>query len=311
MTMYAAVDIGTNALRLLIAETDGLQRDLRPLLQQRRITRLGAGLSRSGNISEEAQERTLQALLSFQNTIRDQGVGKVTVAATSAVREAKNGKEFLRQAEKVTGWTIEVLSGEEEARRTLLGVLHAFRPIPAFSLILDIGGGSTEFSYARQATPRLLLSTPLGVVHLAERHLHTDPIALEELEGLRKEVEREVRQVKELLPDDPPSTLICTAGTATTLAILDLKLEVFDPLAIHLHTLGRETVQVLLDGLAAMTLEERRQLPFLERGREDLIIPGSVILLQTMRILGIDRFTVSETGLKEGLLLHLLERERR
>ena len=283
---------------------------MKDLIRQRRITRLGAGLSRSGEISSEAQERTFQALLSFRRLIQEHKVQKVIVAATSAVREARNGKEFLLQAEQAIGLTIEVLSGEEEARRTLLGVLHSFRPLPDSSLVLDIGGGSTEFIHAKRRIPCFLLSTPLGVVHLAEKYLHTDPIVPEEMEALKEEVEREVWRVKNLLPNGIPHKLICTAGTATTLAVLDLKVEVFDPVAIHLFTLRKETVQGLLEKLISMTLEERRHIPFLERGREDLIVPGSVILLQVMKILGFDHFTVSESGLKEGLLLHLLEQSR-
>lgn len=308
MVVLCAIDIGTNALRLLVAEVSE-KKGLRPLYQERRVTRLGAGLDRSGKLSPAAMERTLQVLEDFGRKARQSQAGKVVAVATSAVREAENGPEFLARVQAATGLQVEVISGEEEARRTLLGVMFDLSPRPPFALVVDIGGGSTEFIYAEEGLPQVLLSTSLGVVRLAERHRLSDPPSLPELASLQRAIEAGIQKVREAIPSRGPLVLIGTAGTATTLAGMDLGLERYDPSRIHLHSLTRERVREIFARLAGQTLEERRQIPFLERGREDIIVPGTALLLSAMEGFGLDRVIVSEAGLKEGLLLHLLEEE--
>ncbi|MBI2878075.1 MAG: Ppx/GppA family phosphatase [Candidatus Tectomicrobia bacterium] len=308
MAVLGAIDIGTNALRLLVAEMEA-GRGLKSLHRERRITRLGAGLDQSGRLSPPAMERTLQVLEDFSRKLAQFRANHVVAAATSAVREARNGSEFLAQVQAATGLQVEVISGEEEARRTLLGVMFDLSPRPPFSLVLDIGGGSTEFIYAEEGCPRVLLSTSLGVVRLAERHPLSDPPASQELASLRREIEAGIQAVRAAISVRALPVLIGTAGTATTLAGMDLGLDRYDPARIHLHSLTRERVREIFEQLASQTLEERRQIPFLERGREDIIVPGTAVLLLTMEGFGLDRVIVSEAGLKEGLLLHLLEKE--
>lgn len=306
MAVLSAIDIGTNALRLLVAEVSE-KKDLRLLYQERRITRLGAGLGQSRKLSLTAMDQTLRVLEDFCRKIEQSQANRVVAAATSAVREAENGGEFLAKVHAATGLRVEVISGEEEARRTLLGVMFDISPRPPFALVVDIGGGSTEFIYAEEGLPKVLLSTPLGVVRLAENHRLSDPPSRAELATLRREIEAEIQRVREVIPSGGPLVLIGTAGTATTLAGMELGLTRYDPSRIHLHSLTREKVREIFERLAGQTLEERRQTPFLERGREDIILPGTAVLLLTMEGFGLEEVTVSEAGLKEGLILHLLE----
>lgn len=306
MTILAAIDIGTNAVRLLIAQASpGYTFEF--LFSNRIITRLGEGVAHTGYLSPNAIERTLQALNSYKRKIEEYGPTQVMVIATSALRDAINRQDFIEKALLETGFQVEVISAPEEARKTLLGIMAGL-PINHDEeiLVIDIGGGSTEFIFAQGSEPKEILSTPLGVVYLAEKYLAQDPIDPEEYRVLVKKVRKELNFVRTKIPANKKTSLLATAGTATTLAAIDLGLTTFDPAKIHQHSISQRDIANILKDLVRMTLAERKAIPAIDEGREDLIIPGSVILLQTMQLFDINRVIVSEWGLREGLILSLL-----
>lgn len=296
----AAIDVGTNTARLLIARFDSSGR-ITPILLKRHITRLGGGFSRETGISREARERTVSALADFAEEIRRHGVTRVRAVATSAVRDAANGRAFCDEAFAVTGIRIEIIDGKKEGVLTLRGVMAEIDDRSGNFLVFDVGGGSTEFTLARGEEMLFTRSLPLGVVRLTEGK--ATPEAMEEkitreLTGLRAEIQR-----AGLLGCLDGATLVGTAGTATTLAAIDLGLTEYDYRLVNNHTLSREGIRRIYETLLPLTPAERLTVPGMEKGREDLIIAGILITLRTMEMFGLDRLKVSDFGLLEGVLL--------
>jgi len=305
--VLAGLDIGTNTFRLLVAKINSSGR-LQELHSEQRIIRLGEGLGRNGHLQPQAMGRAINALKAFGAVLERFKVDVVVAVATSAVREAANGPEFVRVIQKETGIEVEVISAEEEARRTVLGVLAGFREVPQSFLVIDIGGGSTEFMWGDLQGLHGVMSTDLGVVRLTEQYLAIPPVATEGIKALMQFIQERLEKVSRTLSMTPPgglrpAQLVGTAGTITTLAAIDQGLKVYDPQRIHLHRLSLETVERIYGELAAKTPKERLSIPGIEKGREDLILPGSLILLLTMRTLGFHEVIVSEYGLREGLLV--------
>ncbi|HHL40729.1 MAG TPA: Ppx/GppA family phosphatase [Deltaproteobacteria bacterium] len=306
----ASIDIGTNTLRLLVAEVEG--RSLTPLVYERRITRLGGGYSEKRGISPEAARRTLRALEEFAALLGREGVDEVRAVATSVVRRAVNGRAFLDEVRERTGIDAEVIDGGEEARLSLIGVLSVVERRGPL-LAVDIGGGSTEFIAAAEGGGVSSWSMEMGVVHLAERYLASDPPAAAELSAMEAGIARVLGALKGRMKEDGvepgaygPSAgarLVGTAGTVTTLAALDLGLERYDRERINNHVLRKAVLRRLYRRLSAMTAARRCRLPGLEKGREDLIIPGAAIALETMGAFGQEEMIVSDAGLLEGVIL--------
>jgi len=313
MSVFASIDLGTNTVRLLVAEREG--KVFKPLYSNQAITRLGEGLSNGGVLIEQAMERTISTVLTFKDEASKYNPSAIWIVATSAVREAKNRSEFIEKIKRVTGLQLEVIPWEEEARMTLLGVFSSNLPLPLLNkegskgraIIFDIGGGSTEYIFTEDKKLVNSVGTDLGVVHLSERYITKDPVDEEELKALEKAIADKIKNVKDeinssfLIPHS--ALLIGTAGTVTTLAALDLNLYPYDPKKINGYILKFENVKKLLDRLKKMPLKERRNIPALEKGREDLIIPGAVIVIKTMEIFGFDSMVVSDYGLREGIIL--------
>ena len=313
MSVFASIDLGTNTVRLLVAEREG--KVFKPLYSNQAITRLGEGLSNGGVLIEQAMERTISTVLTFKDEASKYNPSAIWIVATSAVREAKNRTEFIEKIKRVTGLQLEVIPWEEEARMTLLGVFSSNLPLPLLNkegskgraIIFDIGGGSTEYIFTEDKKLVNSVGTDLGVVHLSERYITKDPVDEEELKALEKAIADKIKNVKDeinssfLIPHS--ALLIGTAGTVTTLAALDLNLYPYDPKKINGYILKFENVKKLLDRLKKMPLKERRNIPALEKGREDLIIPGAVIVIKTMEIFGFDSMVVSDYGLREGIIL--------
>ncbi len=296
--VIAGIDVGSNTLRLLIAEVDGNRTSWREIHSEQVITRLGSGF---GSLRAEAIDRSILHLRRFAKIIEAHRPERTVAVATSAVREADNGADFLGRVKRETGLSIELISGEEEARRTATGVLAALPAAGPDLLIVDIGGGSTELIHTRLGKIGRIASLPLGVVRLAERHLKNDPPLSRELEGI-------VAEAKGVLASEMPkgdfSALVGTAGTVTTLAAIDQKMERYDPKKIHGYRLTGAAVGSLAQRLASLTLAQRKRVPGLEPGREDLIVAGSLLLLEIMRASGCaDFIIVSEYGLREGIVL--------
>lgn len=305
MGTYAAIDIGTNTVRLLVAEAEASS--FRPVYDEQEITRLGEHLLSTRRLSDAPMARTLAVLCRFVERARTLRAEAILAVATSAVREARNGAEFLTRARREVGVEVRVISGEEEAALTILGVLHDLRPAAGI-LVMDIGGGSTEFALAVRGAPRRLVSTGLGVVKLTERYLASDPPTPQERGALGETVRERIGRVRAELGDLSGVTLVGTAGTVTTLAALDLGLTIYDRAKVTGHIVTRRRVRGLLDWLAGMPLRERLRLAVLEPGRADVIVAGAAIALEALQGLGFDSLVVSDGGLREGILVDFLRR---
>lgn len=301
----AAVDLGTNTVRLLVGERIGGGR-FKAIHAAQKVTRLGEGLGSSGLISPDAARRTLEVLEEFAAAWGRLEVERVRIAATAAVRESSNGEVFARQVLEAVGVGLSVLSGEEEARLTALGVSEGLGGLPDEGVIFDIGGGSTEFIGLKSGRPTRIVSLPVGVVKGREAFLSRDPVDPEELRTLSAYLTDAVVPARHSMETPTGSTLIGTAGTVTTLAAIDLKLERYEAERVNGHLLTESAVRRLLDALASMSLDERRAIAVMEPGREDLIVAGAALTRVIMEVFGSSSLIVSEYGLREGLVLDLL-----
>jgi len=301
----AAIDLGTNTVRLLVVEASGA--GWRALHDEQRVTRLGEGQAGTGILQPAAMRRTAEVVASFAQRAEDLGVRDVRIVATSAVREAANGAEFLAQVHSSSGRQVRVISGEEEARLTLLGVTDGLPDLRGDFLLFDIGGGSTEFVLSRAGRAAQAVSVKLGVVELAERFMDQGPVDHTRYDAMAAEIGARLAAglTDPILRHGAPA-LVGSAGTVTTLAALDLGLESYDPARVHGHRLTRAAVAELGGRLAALSLAERAALPCLEPGRADLIVPGSAICLEALDRLGFDVLVVSDRGLREGILCEIL-----
>ncbi|MBI5180820.1 MAG: Ppx/GppA family phosphatase [Nitrospirae bacterium] len=320
MSILAGIDIGTNTVRLLIADVKD-KYNFKEIRSERRITRLGEGLIENGRLMPSAEDRTIFVLKEFGEILKGYPVEAFTAVATSAVREAENGREFVERIKVETDFDIEIISGDEEARRTFLGVLAGLNPSPSSSphwgegrvrgklLIMDIGGGSTEFIVSKEAEVLSSISTGLGVVKLTERFIKSDPVSDRELEGLRNAIDKEIKALKNILNSPANITFVGTAGTITTLAAIDQNLTLYNPLRINNYILKKKSVDRIFDNLKSMTIEERLNIPALEKGREDLIIAGTAIVLSVMEEFGFREMTVCDYGLREGIVIDLYNKK--
>jgi exopolyphosphatase/guanosine-5'-triphosphate,3'-diphosphate pyrophosphatase len=313
---FASLDVGSNTVRLLLSERT--QRGWFRLLRiERSITRLGGDFSADGNLDEKAMRRTLEALAAFAALLRHEGVEKIFAVGTGVLREAKNRKAFLEQVRKHTGLPLRIVSGEEEAVLMLKGVLGSLPQTTSSRIVSDVGGWSTELVWVAGQEPRKMQSVPIGTVALTERFLRKDPPPQEDLESLtawtkgvlgevRKAFEKEGLKVEGLHPD-----LVGTAGTMTTLAAIDQGLTVYDPQKITGHRISRSALEKIYLHLRSIPVEERREVPGLEKGREDLIVAGTVVALNLLEVFGLKALMVVDSGLLEGILLDGLERMAR
>jgi len=306
VTRLAAVDIGTNSIRLLVADVDGSGRDskLRTLDRRMRITRLGQGVDRSRALAPDAVGRTVDVLREYRVALDEHGVERVRATATSAARDASNRDEFFTAAHEVLGVAPELLSGDDEARLSFLGAT-ADLDAPAPHLVVDIGGGSTEFVLGADE-PVALTSLDVGCVRVTEQFLHSDPPAPEELANA-------VATVRDLVSDVPrhvpgaaeAATLVGLAGTITTVAAIEQGLAEYDPDRIHHFRLTRAAAEDVFRTLATETAGERAHNPGLEAGRVDVIVGGAIVLVTILRVLGYDEVLVSEADILDGLVRSL------
>jgi len=303
----ASIDIGTNTLRLLIGELTEAG-TVEKLHIQRVITRLGEGFSQNnGIISELAAQRTIRALSGFADVLSDYRVEHVRAVATSVVRESSNKEEFKERVNTETGLNIEIISGEEEAVLTVNGVLGSVTVTTEDALIFDIGGGSTEYIHVRGNTIISLKSVPLGVIHMTEQYLSNNINSESELAHLTQYIDNILasKLTDFDIPDTSILSLIGTAGTPTTLAAIELKLDPYKPSLVNSFILSRVMIVHMLKKLSSMTAEERLSLTGLEKGREDLIVSGTLTVLRTMNRFSKDSLIVSDGGLLEGVLYSL------
>jgi exopolyphosphatase/guanosine-5'-triphosphate,3'-diphosphate pyrophosphatase len=299
----AALDCGTNSTRLLVASAEG-----RPVAREMRITRLGQGVDAAGVLHPDAVGRTLGVLREYRAVMDAARVARVRLVATSAVRDAANGDEFLRSAGDVVGAPAELLSGIEEGRLAYAGATSGLELPPGPVLLLDIGGGSTELVTSDDG--RILsCSMDIGCVRLTERFLHGDPPRPSEVDAARRAIRAALDGARQAIPvlGHLPATshLVGVAGTVSTLAALELGLEDYDRDRIHHSVLTRAAVARWCDVLGAETAETRRLRPPISPGREDVIFGGALILLTVMDALSLPTCIASESDILDGLVMSL------
>lgn len=303
MRRVGAIDIGTNSVRLLVAEIDGSSpRDAKvvPLERRMRITRLGQGVDQIRALAPEAIERTVTVLREYRAVLDDLGVTQVRATATSAARDATNRDQFFATAHDALGVTPELISGEDEAALSFLGAT-ADLDAPAPYLVVDIGGGSTEFVLGTD-TPDGLVSLDMGCVRITEQYLESDPPAPEELSNAISAVRDLVADVPRVVPGAADAaTLVGLAGTVTTVAAIELGIPEYDPEQIHHFVLTHDAAEDVFRTLATESAAQRAHNPGLEPGRVDVIVGGTAVLVGIFRVLGFEQMLVSEADILDGL----------
>ncbi|HPT84355.1 MAG TPA: hypothetical protein PLM25_10720 [Limnochordia bacterium] len=290
--MRAALDVGTNSVRLLVAESTA--QGLRPVRRAMRIVRLGEGVDAAGRLNAQAVERTLQALEELKNLIPP-GV-PVAAFATSAVRDAKNGQEFARLVEERLGFPLEILSGEREAELSFAGAVWSLRELklPEPITVVDVGGGSTEI-YTGLGTGELLGggSSQVGAVRMLERFITAHPLLSSEQLAMEAEIRRLLAPLAERSRALGPRSLVAVGGTATSLAAILQKLAEYSDEKVTGYAFSLEDLGRIYGQLGRLSLEERRQIPALQAGREDVIVCGAAILVQAAELLGFRKLYTS------------------
>lgn len=300
----AAIDVGTNTTRLLVAET--IASGYRDLDRRLVFTRLGEGVDAAGALLPEAIERTLRAIGDYCSICGDYGVDRMRVATTSAVRDAANRDEFLEAARVLSGADPQVLSGEDEARLSFAGAVSDLPP--ADYLVCDIGGGSTEFVLgSRDAGVRSSFSVDIGAVRLTERYLPSDPPAAEEIMSMESAIDDALHGADSVILVAAQTQFVGVAGTVTSLAAIKLALPRYDPARTHHLALSAGEVDRLYRLLGNMTEDERRRMPSLPEGRADVIVAGTAILQRSMINWGFPEVLVSEKDILDGLVLEMIE----
>lgn len=253
--------------------------------------------------------RTIAAVADFCRSAEAQGAREILIVATSAVREALNRGEFRDRVARAVGRAVEVVTGEEEARLALLGVLEELPNLAGTLVLFDIGGGSTEFILAREGRVAAAASLPLGVVRLAERYMTDGPVDRSRYADMDREIRSRLTSgLAAFAAESRPDHLVGTAGTVTTLTALDQELPAYDPARVQGYVLERPRIERLLKRLGALPAAARAALPCLEPGRADLIIPGIAVCLAIMDRFGASTVSVSDSGLREGILIQYLSR---
>ena len=305
MTTVAVVDIGSNSIRLLIADKSD-DNKITELDRQANVTRLGQGVDTTGKLADEAIERTYKVLADYAERIDAHDCDTKIAVLTSAVRDSAIGQEFAHTIEQRYGLTPHVLKGDEEARLTYLGATSERDPADTTpTLVLDIGGGSTEMIIGAGPEVRFRVSTQAGVVRQTERHLPDDPPTQKQMDALAQDV-------RNILADNVPAELrtavkrgIAVAGTATSLAAIAQHLDPYDPEKVHGYELSTDECDRILGELSVMTLAQRREVPGLHPDRAPTIIAGVLIFKQVVQLFGLTKIEVSEHDILRGAALGL------
>lgn len=316
----AAIDCGTNSIRLLVADAGadadaGAEREtgqagsarLADVVREMRIVRLGQDVDRTGRLAPEALERTRVALAEYTATIARLGAERVRLVATSATRDAANRDEFAAMVRATLGVDPEVITGDEEARLSFAGAVGTLPGLSGPVLLADIGGGSTELVVGTPVGPGGLRarSTDVGSVRMTERHLHDDPPTGEQVAAVVADVRAAIERARRTIPLHEASVLVGVAGTVTTLAAIALGLRRYDPEAIHGSRLTAAQVAELTHRLARMSHSQRAAIPVIHPGRVDVITGGALILHTLVEAAGVAEMIVSEHDILDGIALSL------
>jgi exopolyphosphatase/guanosine-5'-triphosphate,3'-diphosphate pyrophosphatase len=300
--LLAGIDIGTLTCRLLVADVNP-SGEFKVVDADRRILRLGEGVDEQKRLAQLAMDRVVATLKEWQERLTKYPLTAVAVVATSAVRESDNRQDFLARIAQETGWEVEVLSGDEEARRTLLGLRFGLPPSIKEFLGLDIGGGSTECILTQGEKAPAVISLDLGVVRLLERVFRQDPPTAQEIYKAEAIIDQELAKVSKAFGAMPRIPLVGTAGTVTTLAAMAQGLPRYESARVHNYELKLLIIKRLEQDLITRLGPQRLAMPGLEPGREYVIVAGTVILRRLMETFGFETCWVSDFGLREGVLV--------
>jgi exopolyphosphatase / guanosine-5'-triphosphate,3'-diphosphate pyrophosphatase len=305
LTRVAAVDCGTNSIRLLIADVEG--DELLDVHRELRIVRLGQGVDSSGRLAPEAIGRTRAALADYAELVRRHRADAVRMVATSATRDAQNRDEFVAMVTSVLSVPPEVITGAEEAALSFAGAVHSLPGLTGRVLVADIGGGSTELiaGPVDQSAALQVHSMDIGCVRMTERHLRTDPPTAEQIAATVHDICVALDGAAHDVVLDEPAALIGVAGTVTTIAALALGLTRYDPGRIHGAVVSAPAVAAVTAMLLAMTHDERAALPVMHAGRIDVIGGGALILRSLMETTGAPEVVASEHDILDGIALRL------
>ncbi|MCC3762995.1 Ppx/GppA family phosphatase [Glycomyces sp. TRM65418] len=299
----AGIDCGTNSIRLLIADV-GADGRLRDVVRRMEVVRLGEGVDRTGRLSEAALERTRVALADYTGQIREHGVEAVRMVATSASRDAANAADFEAMVESVLGQAPEVITGDEEARLSFTGAAATLPPHEGQRLLIDIGGGSTEFVRGTGAEVLAAISVDIGCVRMTERHLRTDPPRQGEIDAAVLDITGIADKALSVAdPAREATELVAVAGTATTIAAIALGLKAYDPRAIDGTRLTYSMVERVTADLAEADHAARLAIPVMHPGRADVIVGGALVLRTIMERSRIEEVLISEHDILDGIAL--------
>jgi exopolyphosphatase/guanosine-5'-triphosphate,3'-diphosphate pyrophosphatase len=298
----AAIDCGTNSIRLLVADVD--QAMLTDVDRRMEIVRLGQGVDQTGRLAPEALDRTMAALRGYAKIINETGALAVRMVATSATRDAENSAEFVSRVKEILGVGPDVLTGDEEARLSFTGATAELTEDPPF-LVTDIGGGSTEFVFGVANRVEAAISVDIGCVRLTERHLRDDPPTPAQINAALDDIDAALEQVAEVLPARPARTLIGLAGSVTTVAGIYLGLRAYDSERIHHSIVPAADVHAITELLLGQTRAERARIPVMHPGRVDVIGAGALVLDRLMQRAGFPYVLVSEHDILDGIAFGL------
>ena len=300
----AAIDCGTNSIRLLIADIDG--GNFREVVRDMEIVRLGQGVDQTGQFHPDAIIRTLTAVDKFAAEIAKRGVEKIRFCATSATRDATNRHLFVDGVRERLGIEVEVISGDEEAALSFAGAIQDLDPREGPFLVVDIGGGSTEFVFGTTSVESAR-SVNIGCVRMSERHFANDPATTEQVELARKDIQAAIAIAAAEVPITKAKTLVAVAGTATTVAAAGLNLAEYDRYAIHLARVSASQVHEASAMFLTRNREERLALGYMHPGRVDVIGAGSLVLSEIMKATGVSEFVASESDILDGMARSLVQ----
>lgn len=300
MTRLAVIDTGTNSTRLLVADTSAGM--VREVLRQTTITRLGEGVQQSGMLAPSAKQRVSDCMTGYAATIGELGAMRAIVIATSSLRDARDGDDFLTLLARRFAFDCRLLSGEEEAALSYAGATMGLAP-GIRALLFDVGGGSTELVVGRGELVEFAVSMDLGCVRLQELYFRDDPTSSGEIDAATRFIDARLQDEVPRARVSGVQHSLAVAGTVTALAAIDLGLEEYDRDLVHGHVLTHKTIKRIFDMISSMTGVQRLELPGMEPGRADVIIAGSLIVDRLMGHVGLDEITVSEYDIMDGVAL--------
>jgi len=304
VSRVAAIDCGTNSIRLLIADIAG--DNFKEVLRTMEIVRLGQGVDQNKAFHPDAIARTLKAVELFRDQIASKGVEKIRFCATSATRDATNRNLFIDGVREILGVEVEVIPGEEEAELSFIGATKELRQSDAPFLVVDIGGGSTEFVFGSEKVD-FAKSVNIGCVRMSERHLNTQPPSMAQIAQAIVDIDIAITQAAAVVPITTAKTLVAVAGTATTVAAAALELTDYDRHLIHLSRISSDKVHKAAASFQSMNKDQITSLGFMHPGRVDVITAGSLVLSRIMAATGAAEFVASESDILDGMAWSLIK----